>query len=44
MSTTRYIVKKRTLKNNTLGLLAKVFTVATVLKILNYLVKLITKK
>lgn len=43
MSTTRYIVKKRTFKNNSLGLLKKVFTAATIIKILNFLVKLILK-
>lgn len=44
MSTTRYIVKKRTFKNNSLGLLKKVFTAATIIKILNFLVKLIISK
>ena len=43
MSTTRIIVKRQTLKNNSLGILKKVFTFATVVKILNFLVKLILK-
>lgn len=44
MSTTRYVVKKQALKNNSFGLLKKVFTAATIIKILNFLVKLIISK